>query len=44
MGAKGTKQKCPPGQVLVTIETPLDTFDFEVFFFDQDKLFLKVMV
>lgn len=45
MGGKGTKLKCPPGQVLVTIEAPLDVFDFEVFFFERDKPhFLKVMV
>lgn len=45
MGGKGSKPKCPPGQVLVTIEAPLDTFDFEIFFFERDDLhFLKVLV
>lgn len=45
MGAKGTKRKCPRGQELVTVEAPLDTFDFEIYFFQKDDVhFLKVMV
>lgn len=45
MGSKGSKKvSCPPGYVLVTVEAPIDTFDFEVFFFKTDeKNFLMVM-
>lgn len=44
MGAKETKQICPPGEELVTLEAGLDTLDFEIYFFAEDKLhFLEVM-